>query len=149
MSERDSPGDQGVSAHPDEEATVRAFFAKDLRRRILDSLDVPRRREREWERLWKYDQSAFRYATPVPGRARFPDTIYGVLKAKGASDTCYVMGNTPFDQQTLDLKTVLEEHLDAPWDTIISCIAGRLAYLHTHESYRDDYLLEKPAVVSP
>jgi len=42
----------------------------------------------------------------------------------------------------------LEEHLSALWDTIISCIPGRLAYLHTHEPYLDDYLLDKPAAVS-
>lgn len=131
-----------MSQNQDEEATVRAFFSRHRRERM-------RRRGREDEllRLWQYDDSDLRYAHVVAGADRFPDKLYPLLKAKGAPETCYLMGTTSYDGQYMDLREALRIHLmeeESFCDVIISCVPGRLAYLHTHEPYLDDYLLERP-----
>lgn len=43
----------------------------------------------------------------------------------------------------MDLREALEQHLDVLWDVFISCLSGVLIYLHSRESYFEDYIFEK------
>lgn len=134
-----------------EEATVRAFFRKDRREQFLRRAGSKKGRSGEMERLWQYELSDLQHARVVPSRDRVPETVYRLLRSKGAPEQCHVMGTSEFDDQDVDLLVALQQHLtgdSSGQDVILICVPGALAYFHTHEAYLDDFILDRLLPVS-
>ena len=57
-----------------------------------------------------------------------PDSISSILRGLGASDTCYVVSESSFDGQEMELLAALREIVGYGMATVVSCLPGRLGY---------------------
>ncbi len=127
--------------HPHEEATIRAFISPPRRTRWLESLASAKRRRRILDRLNHCRDIDERYATPLASNA----DILALLKAHGASTTCYVLSDAAaLDGRVLSLVEAVDQAVWSGCGTIISCLPGRLAYYYDECGERR-MLLERKA----
>jgi len=67
-----------------------------------------------------------------------------MLAAKGAGSRCWVISeSSELDTREMDLLEALGETVGHGMGTIISCVAGRLAYFEDEDAR---YILQRPAV---
>lgn len=66
------------------------------------------------------------------------------MKARGAPDRCYVIGDRDLEGQDPLLIDALEHVVDRFDGTILSCVAGRLAYFQG-EDPGDRFILQRSA----
>ena len=84
-----------------------------------------------------------RYAKLIPSNQQSAESIYQMLKKKGAPELCYVMSeDRHLDQTEMALREAVFEVEGSNFGTLISCLAGKLAYLET-EDMSARYILEK------
>jgi hypothetical protein len=119
-----------------EELVARAFIVPDKRARYVSRLGLPKARQ-------KFINSHFfhmrdldaRFAERIAPRDQNGAAIYGMLRERGAPETCYVMsGSSDLDGEVSDLRDTLVRVVDEGYDgTFVSCIPGRLAYFDGEE----------------
>lgn len=80
--------------------------------------------------------------TAIAPSEQFEEGIHELLKGRGAPDLCYVIGDRDFDGQELQLLDALYHVVDDHIGTILSCVAGRLAYFQ-YEDYGDRFILQR------
>ena len=127
---------------PHEDALIRAFIAPSRRERFLKLLSSPKARRKllsELPHLYDLDP---RFAHRIPPDCQTVDTIYRLLKEKGAPGTCHVMGMSGLAGRDVDLREALEEIVDISWGNFLSCIPGRLGYFGGEEQ-GERYILER------
>jgi hypothetical protein len=84
-----------------------------------------------------------RYAKLIPSNQQYAESIYRALKKKGVPDICYIMSDDPdIDQKEMPLHEVILKIEGTNFGTLVSCIAGKLAYLET-EDMSGRYILER------
>lgn len=128
---------------PHEEAIVRTFIVKDRRDRFLELLPRPRQRHKITESLAHPNPAWFdsRCVKPIPPAHSGAAAIAKLLHAKGAGTSCWVISEDQrFDGRELELDSVLSELVGYGMGTIVSCIAGKLAFV---ESEDGRFILEK------
>ena len=128
---------------PHEEAAVRAFIVKDRRDRFLELLPNPKQRHKITESLAHPNLAWFdsRCVRPIPPAHSGAAAIAKLLRTKGAGKSCWVISeDRRFDGRELELDSVLSELVGYGMGTIVSCIAGKLAFV---ESENGRFILEK------
>lgn len=129
-----------VSGH--EVALIRAFVMSPKRERLLTLLENPKARRKLLNYFYHLHDLDPRFAHRIARGDQSVDKIYCLLKEMGAPDGCYVMGNSDFDGQEVDLWYALVEIAVDPDGTFLSCIPGKLAYFGGEELY-ERYILER------
>ena len=133
---------------PDHEAAViRAFVQRDKQDRFLGFLASPKNRKKFTESLSHFRWFDQRFAASIPWKVdQNPkltqwekhvsgiENIYRLLKSKGAGLTCWVMSeDSEIDGRELDLRAALEHVNGRQIGTILSCVAGKLAYFESED----------------
>lgn len=120
---------------------VKAFVVPSRQERFLDFLGSPKKR-RKFTRELAHRSTRFLKSECLRGilpSQQNPNAIACLLKRLGASDACWVLSEGPLDGEQVDLLSALNEIVGRGYGTIISCIAGKLAYF---ESEDERYILQ-------
>ena|SRR5689334_9611285 len=108
---------------------VRNFVIPAKRARYLSLLESRRGRIRFIKTLDHFGDLDMRRVASVPAYAQTPLQIEALLKGKGASGNCTIISsNENLDGSQTSLREALEQTIGQGYGTIISCMAGRLAY---------------------
>ena len=84
-----------------------------------------------------------RYAKLIPSNQQSGESIYRLLKEKGAPEFCYIMSDdSAIDQKEMPLREAILKVEGTNYGTLVSCIAGKLAYFET-EDMSGRYILAK------
>jgi len=137
-------GKQNDSTRDHESQFVRHFVVPAKRARYLSLLESRRGRNKLRQMLDHFTDLDMRWAKTVPPNAQTPDQIELLLKRKGASDLCIIMSSDgSIDGRQVSLSDALQQTIGSGSGTIISCIAGRLAYFEGEDN-NTRYILEYP-----
>jgi hypothetical protein len=84
-----------------------------------------------------------RFARLIPPNEQSVQSIEKLFRQKGAPDTCHVMSdNADIDGREMPLLEALLETVGNDAGTLISCIAGKLAYFEM-EGFDGRYILQR------
>ncbi len=126
-----------------ERATIRAFVVKDRRKRWLESLDHDRLRAKVCNQLAHNAPLDMRFATHIPPCDQWADSVFELLRARGAPETCVLISeSSELDGRTMPLIEALRRVIGYGMGTIVCCVPGRLAYFEA-EDCGERYLLER------
>ncbi len=125
-----------------EESLVRAFVIPHKRERLLKLLATPKGCKKLLHQLHHFYDLGPRFAHRLAPSEQTVEDIHRLLKAKGAPDTCYVMGGEDLDGRTLGLRDALHEVVGRNIGTFLSCIPGKLAY-YEGENEGERYILKR------
>ena len=129
----------------DDDAIIDAFFVSSRRDRWRALLGIPSSRERMLDRLNHCKDFDERYVRLLQSG----DDVVSILRARGAPNSCYVLSDhADIDGQTLPLVDAIRAAEQGGWGTILSCIAGKLAYYYDEGGERR-LLLERPPHAEP
>jgi hypothetical protein len=129
--------------NPHEEQFALSFIAPEKRPRYLSLLESKRGRKKLLDTLNHCHDLDSRFAESVPAGQQSTQAIERLLKSKGAPDVCYVMSSNPdLDGREMSLSEALVETVGMDAGTLISCIAGRLAYMEL-EGFEGRFILER------
>ena len=121
---------------------VRHFVVPAKRSRYLSLLESRRGRTKFVRALDHFADLDMRRATLVPPDAQTPHDIESLLRRKGAPDTCIITSsNDTIDGSNTSLREALQQTIGEGFGTIISCVAGRLAYFEGEDT-STRYILE-------
>ncbi|MGH2411939.1 MAG: hypothetical protein ACRDGS_16480 [Chloroflexota bacterium] len=128
---------------PHEEGVVRAFFIRERRQQFLTRLANPKTRKKILRHLAHFYDFDPRYAYLIPAAQQDLESIYRLLRGKGAPHTCHCISETSdFDGKIMNLRDGLVEADEIIDGVILSCIPGRLAY-YSGENAGRRYILER------
>lgn len=89
-----------------------------------------------------YHKLQLKHVTLIEGRDGSSEIIYGKLKKLGAPEKVFVLASSEGVKAEVDLKEALDETVGHNSGTIISCIAGKLAFWESDDmNYR--YILHR------
>ena len=136
--------DEAAAEH---ELGLALFIEPRWRPRFRESLQTERHRAKLLRELEHFRHIDPRFAEEMPTRDQFSKSLLPRLVGLGAPRTCYLMSSDDdLDRRWESLAVALAEIVDqgSTYSTFISCLPGRLAYFHDHETYTA-YLLQRPA----
>ena len=126
-----------------EEMFARYFIKPAKRDRYLSLLESGKGRAKLAHGLNHCGDLDTRFAKLLPIIEQNPESIYKILKRKGANETCYVMSSDySHDGQELPLLEALEAIIGFGSGTLVSCLPGKLAYFE-FEDPGERYILER------
>ena len=126
-----------------EEAFVQAFIVPDKQSRYLSLLGSRKRRAGFLDRLNHHLDYDPAFAVRVPSDQQTADRIEALLRKRGAPDACHVISSrAEWDAQDKPLREALELVVGFSIGTVLSCIAGRLAYYEA-EDMGDRFILSR------
>ena len=129
--------------NPHEEQFARAFVVPEKRARYLSLLESERGRSKLLDGFNHCHDLDPRFAKPIPPNQQSARSIETILRHKGAPDTCYVMSDNPqIDSREMSLSDALLETVGMDAGTLISCVAGKLAYFEW-EGFDGRFILER------
>jgi hypothetical protein len=135
----------GLQAADHEAAVIRAFVQRDKQERFLVFLANPKSRKKFTDSLPNFRWFDQRFATPIPWKVdpklklwdrhvQGIENTHHLLKSKGAGLTCWVISkDSKIDGQEMDLRAALEHVNGGQIASILSCVAGKLAYFESEE----------------
>lgn len=112
-----------------ESAFVGSFIVRARRERALEFLVSSKNRHKFTRELDHHGQYYFipECIRSIEPRYQHPPNIADILRAMGAPETCHVIGGV-HDGEDIELLTALWQVVGYGTGTVLSCIAGRLAY---------------------
>jgi hypothetical protein len=123
-----------------EQATIRGFVVRARQGLYLALLSDRANRSRLTDRLLSGRDLDPEAAAPVAEDERKPKQIAERLQRLGAGETCHVMSsNSEIDRKELVLDKALTKVVGKGSATLLSCVAGRLAYFESADG--DQYVL--------
>jgi hypothetical protein len=125
-----------------EESLIRAFVAQGKRERLLKLLATPKGRRKLVDQLAHFYDLDPRFAHRIPPNEQTVEGIYGLLRGKGAPETCYALGDSQLDGREVALREALEAIVNVSFGNFLSCIPGRLGYFGGEEP-NERYILER------
>jgi hypothetical protein len=128
---------------PHEEAAIRAFIVRERRERFLELLPNPKHRHKITESLAHPNPAWFEShcVKPIPPSQSSAPGIAKLLHSKGAGKTCWVISeDRRLDGREIELDSALSELVGCGMGAILSCVAGKLAFV---ESEDGRFILEK------
>jgi hypothetical protein len=126
-----------------EEQFARAFIVPEKRARYLSLLESERGRTKLVDGFNHCRDLDPRFAKLIPSHQQSAQSIETILRRKGAPDTCHVMSDlSAIDGREMSLSEALLETVGSDAGTLISCIAGKLAYFEL-EGFDGRYILER------
>jgi hypothetical protein len=118
-----------------EEALVRAFIIPQRQSRYLELLPNPRRRQDVIRQLAHFKHVDIRFVVPIPPSQSGYAGILGILRGKGAPETCYAVSeDSELDGKELPLSDSLKKIVGYGMGTFLSCLAGRLGYFEDEDA---------------
>ena len=123
------------------EALIEAFVVPERRERYLFLARASKRRVELTNRLAHWRDFEARLATVLPPDAQAsPAAVARFLVTRGAPASCYVVSEwSELDGQVMPLADATRAVVGRGMGTVLSCIAGRLAYYESEEG--DRYVL--------
>ncbi|HEX8174638.1 MAG TPA: hypothetical protein VF543_05925 [Pyrinomonadaceae bacterium] len=141
MAQNERSGIAKLNYH--EEQFARSFIVPEKRARYLSLLESKHGRDKLLDGLNHCHDLDSRFSELIPANQQTAQSIERLLKSKGAPDVCYVMSSNPdIDNREMPLSEALTETVGMDAGTLISCIAGRLAYFEL-EGFDGRYILER------
>ncbi len=126
-----------------EELFARSFILSGRNERYLSLLKSKRGRKKLLERFYHCHDLDARFAKLLPPNQQSAQAIEKLLKSKGAPEMCHVMSaDSSLDNREMSLSEALMETVGGDGGTLISCIAGKLAYFEL-EPFDGRYILER------
>ena len=129
--------------NPHEQAFVESFVQSPRRERALLCLANRKKRSKfvhEFAHHGTYVLMTECLRSIKPSQQN-PDSIYAILRSLGASETCYVISESTFDGEEMELLAALQEVVGSGMGTVISCLPGRLGYFEGE--WKERYILQK------
>ncbi len=126
-----------------EEKTIAAFILKERqeRYRFLLGNSNPRKRNEGLDRLNHCADFNLKYVMWLHSNA----DVTQLLRQEGSPEKVYVISDTKsIDGKVLPLAQAIEEAESGGWGTIISCVAGQLAYYYGEHGESRAILKRKP-----
>jgi hypothetical protein len=113
-----------------EEATLISTFVNGAKRKhLIEILANPKRRHRATTTLAHFNDFDPSTVVPLGSDLQTPAAIEGALRSRGAGESCHVISeNRAIDGKHLPLKSALEKVVGQGMGTLLSCVAGELAY---------------------
>lgn len=125
---------------------VRAFIVADKQARYLEKLSSPKKRGPFLDRLNHQLDYQPERATLVPRGQQSDTNIEALLKSRGAPPKCWVISSWhEWDARETLLREALSAVVGSGMGTVLSCVAGRLAYYEAEDAAHR-YILEAPAM---
>jgi hypothetical protein len=132
-----------AALNPHEEQFARAFVVPEKRARYLSLLESQRGRKKLLNGLNHCHDLDPRFAKLIPSSEQSEQSIENLLRQKGAPGRCHVMSDNPdIDNRQMALTDALSKTVAMGAGTLISCIAGKLAYFEM-EGFDGRYILER------
>ncbi len=129
--------------HEREKAFVKAFIIREKQPRYLELLASPKRRSRFLDRLSHALDFNPVFAIHVAPSAQTAEIIAGLLRQKGAPDTCSVISTQEeWDGREMALTDALDAIGGGNVGTVLCCVPGRLAYYEA-EGLGERYVLSR------
>ena len=126
-----------------EEKFVREFVIPKKRERYLSLIGNDKGRKKIVAGFHHIRDLDGRYAKLIPSNQQSAESIYRLLKQKGAPEMCYIMSDdSSLDQKEMTLREAIFKVEGTNFGTLVSCIAGKLAYFEAEDMSRR-YILEK------
>lgn len=123
-----------------EEKTIDAFIVKEKRERYKSLLGNPKKRNATLDHLNHFHDLDEKYVTWLPSNA----PVEQLLRQAGSPETVYVISDTKdIDGKLMPLDEAVYKTAVGGWGTIISCIAGQLAYYYDEVGERRAILKRK------
>jgi len=119
-----------------EEVIVRAFFAKEIRDRVMFELSSPKKRKDALSRLCHTYSSTLnaKYIIEIPKPNSNAAETAKLLKSKGAGEMCYSISfDEEIDGKYMPLIDALECAVGMGMPSLISCVPGELAYFEAEQ----------------
>lgn len=132
--------DNVLNAH--EEGIIRSFIGRSKREQFLRRLANPKTRNKQLDKFNHFYDLDPRYAHLIPPRDQTPAMIFRLLKAKGAPDSCHIMGNSDLDGREMPLPEAVQQVLNESFAHFISCQPGKLGFFQDEDAGRR-YILER------
>jgi hypothetical protein len=122
-----------MNAH--EDGFVRSFVIASKRERVAMLLANPKHRKEYLKTLAHYVDLDVQHAKTVPSKvAHSAEDWLKLLRSKGASETCWVISeDASRDGTEVGLAEGLRATIGMGMGTILSCIAGKLAYFEDED----------------
>ena len=113
-----------------EEATLISTFVNGAKRKhLIEILANPKRRHRATATLAHFGDFDPSLVVRLGSDIQTAAAIEGALRSRGAGEHCHVISdNRAIDGKHLPLKSALEKVVGHGMGTVLSCIAGELAY---------------------
>ena len=113
-----------------EEATLVSTFVNAAKRKhLIEILANPKRRHRATATLAHFGDFDPSAVVRLGIDIQTPIAIESALRSRGAGENCHVMShNRAIDGKHLPLKLALEKVVGQGMGTVLSCVAGELAY---------------------
>ena len=113
----------------EEEALIAAFIVRERRERMVTLLRNPKRRAKATASLAHFRDLDQRWVVPIPSEAQTPSAIEAALRRRGAGDLCHVISeDAAIDGKQLPLRSALDLVVGTGFGSLLSCVAGALAY---------------------
>ena len=126
-----------------EEKLFKAFIVPERRGRYLSLLKSAKKRTKLVNRLPHCHDIDPRYSRLVPVHLQTSEEIYSLLAAEGAPQTCHVVSELgDVDGRDMPLLEALDAVVASGMGTLLSCIAGKLAY-YEGEDPGERYILQR------
>ena len=126
-----------------EEQFAKTFIQPEKRARYLSLLQSKRGRKKLLDGFYHCEDLDSRFARPIPSDQQSAQAVELLLKSKGAPDLCHVMSaDSALDNREMSLTEALRETVGGDGGTLISCIAGKLAYFE-FEPFDGRWILER------
>jgi hypothetical protein len=123
-----------------EERFIRTFIVPNKRDRYLTLFGTKKGRGELTTRLNHNHDLGCQFLQRIPSPKHTVDSIFALLKKRGAPTGCYVISDGHLDGQQMELKDALMETVGQGIGTVISCIHGELGYFEA-EDPGERYLL--------
>ncbi len=126
-----------------EEELFKVFIVPERRGRYLSLLESAKSRTKLVNRLPHCHDIDPRYSRLVPVHLQTSEDIHSLLAAEGAPQTCHVVSElSDVDGRDMPLIEALDAVVASGMGTLLSCIAGKLAYYEGEEP-GERYILQK------
>lgn len=123
-----------------EDKIIEAFIVKTKRERYKSLIANPKKRGKFVQSLNHFQDLDERYVTWLPSNA----PVEELLRGTGSPAEVYIVSATEtIDGEILSLKEAIHRTMAGGWGTIISCIAGELAYYYDEVGERRALLQRK------
>ena len=113
----------------EEETLISTFVSGAKRKHLVEILANPKRRHRAAATLAHFIDFDPGLVIPLGSDMQTPSAIEAALRSRGAGEHCHVISeNRAIDGKHLPLKLALEKVVGQGLGTLLSCVAGELAY---------------------
>lgn len=125
-----------------ERLLIENFVTKSKQERLRFLMSEPSRRKRVRAKFSSTFVLVEEKRKSIPGPDQSPAGIYQLLRNSGAPEHCYTISeDAEIDGKDAKLREILDRLVGAGFETIVSCVPGKLAYF---EGERERYILSHP-----